>query len=511
MKYVYVQLLLVGLIWGGTFVAGRIVAVSVGAYSAALLRFVVATFCSMLLIYKLEGKLPKLKFSQFIWIFLLGLSGIFVYNVCFFQGLQTIPASRAALIVALNPIVIAIASSLIFKERLTLLKSIGIIFSLVGAAIVIGKGNPLDLLAGGIQAGDLYIFGCVISWSTYTLIGKQVMSQLSPLVVTNYACAVGTLCLLPPAVKNGLIQDLQQLSLVAGLGIVYLGLFGSAVAFSWYYAGVQAIGASGASIFINFVPVSAVILAALLLKEPITLSLLLGGGLVIFGVLLTNQSSRLSNLALIFRRYLKDLKENIINHRARSTIATQLSTSKDPMTLFELRQWLGYKDPMTLFELKEWLGYFEVNSTINYTKITPTKLAKSYQNTKYFKRNLWTVEVVIDCHAITTGTATNGKPWKYYDLGHGLCTYNFFFQCQHKIVCAGCGFYISKGSTKAQIIEAKGKSERMLQKISLTEDEQLAVKGGIEALALLKVKLADTPTPSGQTPRQLEKERQSEN
>ncbi len=190
----------------------------------------------------------------------------------------------------------------------------------------------------------------------------------------------------------------------------------------------------------------------------------------------------------------KDVKGNITSHRARSTIATQLSTSKDPMTLFELKEWLGHSD---------------VNSTMNYTKITPTKLAKSYQDAEYFKRNLRTVEVLIDQDAITTGAATNGEPWKYYDLGHGLCTYDFFSQCKHRMACAGCGFYIPKGSSKAQIIEAKGNLERMLQEIPLTEDEQFAVKEGIEALTKLKVKLADVPTPSGQTPRQLEEERKN--
>ncbi len=188
----------------------------------------------------------------------------------------------------------------------------------------------------------------------------------------------------------------------------------------------------------------------------------------------------------------KDAIGKITSHRARSTIATQLSTAKDPMTLFEL---------------KEWLGHTNVSSTINYAKVTPTKLAKSYQDAEYFKRNLRTVEVLIDQDAITTGAATNGEPWKYYDLGHGLCTYDFFSQCKHRMACAGCGFYIPKGSSKAQIIEAKGNLERMLQEIPLTEDEQFAVTEGIEALTKLKAKLADVPTPSGQTPRELEEER----
>ncbi len=190
----------------------------------------------------------------------------------------------------------------------------------------------------------------------------------------------------------------------------------------------------------------------------------------------------------------KDIKGNITSHRARSTIATQLSTSKDPMTLFELKEWLGHSD---------------VNSTINYAKVIPTKLAKSYQDAEYFKRNLRSIEVLIDQDAITTGAATNGEPWKYYDLGHGLCTYDFFSQCKHRMACAGCGFYIPKNSSKAQIIEAKGNLERMLQEIPLTEDEQLAVTEGIEALTKLKEKLADVPTPSGQTPRQLEDERKN--
>ncbi|MBD2778246.1 tyrosine-type recombinase/integrase [Iningainema tapete] len=190
----------------------------------------------------------------------------------------------------------------------------------------------------------------------------------------------------------------------------------------------------------------------------------------------------------------KDVKGKITSHRARSTIATQLSTAKDPMTLFELKEWLGHSD---------------INSTINYAKVTPTKLAKSYQDAEYFKRNLRNIEVLIDQDAITTGAVTNGEPWKYYDLGHGLCTYDFFSQCKHRMACAGCGFYIPKNSSKAQIIEAKGNLERMLQEIPLTEEEQLAVTEGIETLTKLKQKLANVPTPSGQTPKQLEEERKN--
>lgn len=184
----------------------------------------------------------------------------------------------------------------------------------------------------------------------------------------------------------------------------------------------------------------------------------------------------------------KDARGNITSHRARSTIASQLANAKDPMTLLELKEWLGHRD---------------VSSTINYTKVSPTKLAKSYQDADYFKRNIRTVEVLIDQDAVKTGAATNGEPWMFYDLGHGYCSYDFFDQCKHRMACAKCNFYVPKNSTKAQVLESKANLQRMLQEIPLTEEERAAVEDGIEAMAKLEAKLADVPTPSGQTPQQL--------
>jgi drug/metabolite transporter (DMT)-like permease len=70
--------------------------------------------------------------------------------------------------------------------------------------------------------------------------------------------------------------------------LAYLGVFGTALGFVWYYQGIERIGAARAGLFINFVPISAIILAALLLGEPITGSLIVGTAMVLGGVYLTN-------------------------------------------------------------------------------------------------------------------------------------------------------------------------------------------------------------------------------
>jgi hypothetical protein len=169
-------------------------------------------------------------------------------------------------------------------------------------------------------------------------------------------------------------------------------------------------------------------------------------------------------------------------------------------------EWLfNAKEPMTLFELQEWLGHRTPAATQHYAKITPTKLAKSYADAGYFKLNLRAIEVLVDQEAVRSGKAAN-EPWKFYDLGHGYCTYDFFDQCPHRMACAKCSFYMPKNSSKSQLLEGKSNLLRLRQEIPLSDEEVAAVDDGIEAMDGLLRKLADVPTPSGRTPRQLDEE-----
>jgi hypothetical protein len=114
-----------------------------------------------------------------------------------------------------------------------------------------------------------------------------------------------------------------------------------------------------------------------------------------------------------------------------------------------------------------------------------------------------TIEVLVDREAVQRGAPTRGEPWQYFDLAHGYCTYTFFEQCPHRMACARCDFYVPKGSSKAQLLEARGNLQRMLAQIPLTEDERAAVEDGSAAVERLLARLADTPTPAGPTPHQM--------
>lgn len=154
------------------------------------------------------------------------------------------------------------------------------------------------------------------------------------------------------------------------------------------------------------------------------------------------------------------------------------------------------KEPMGLFELQQFLGHASPASTQRYLRITPTKLAKSYSDAGYFARNIRAVEVLIDQDAVRSGTTTT-EPWKFYDLGHGYCIYDFFDQYPYRMACAKCDFYLPKESSRAQMLEAKENLLRLRQEIPLTDDELAAVQDGVAAYENLLTKLMDLPTPAG--------------
>ena len=289
---IHVRLVLTAVFWGGTFIAGRHVAQHLDPFATAFLRFAMASALLLVVTWKVEGRLPPLTWGQFGLIVLLGSTGIFAYNALFFGGLKHVEASRAALIIATCPAFIALASAVFLKETLRWTQGLGIALSVIGAAVVISKGHPGEIMAGGIGLGELFILGCVANWVAYSLLGKAVMRALSPLASVSYSATVGAVGLAVAAVFEGLGANLSRASLLDWLLIAYLAVFGTVIGFVWFYEGVRALGATRAGTFINFVPVSAVILAYLILHEPVTPSLATGAALVFCGIYLTNRASR---------------------------------------------------------------------------------------------------------------------------------------------------------------------------------------------------------------------------
>ncbi|MFN4324254.1 MAG: DMT family transporter [Azonexus sp.] len=285
----YAKLIAAMAMWGGTWIAGRVIAQELSApLAVAALRFVLSGLAVGGFMLFSEGRLPVPQNGRdwgLIWA--LGFFGIFLYGLCFFFGLQRIPAGRGALVVALNPAVIVITAWFTGKERMTPRKAVGSLIALAGCLTVIGNGDPLALFQGTVGLGEWLIVGCVLSWTAYTFIGWQATGRFSPLATTFYASLSGALLLGLAALAQGDI-DPAAWSWRVWASMGFLAIFGTAIAYTWFTDAVHRLGAGHASIFINLVPVFAVLQAALLLGERLGLAVLAGGALVIAGVWLTS-------------------------------------------------------------------------------------------------------------------------------------------------------------------------------------------------------------------------------
>lgn len=286
----YAKLVAVPAIWGGTFIAGRILALAVPAAVGSLLRFVVAVVALLAAAWWLEGGLPRLTRRQLVGTALLGVTGIFAYNLFFLGALARLPASRTSLIIALNPIVTIAAASLLLGERMSARRWFGVAVALGGVWIVVSRGDVLGSVGGAVGLGELLMFGGVCSWAAYTLIGRSVLAGLTPLAATTWAALWGVGLLALAAAPD--LRDLgaDDLTLPVVLSVLYLGVLGTAVGFVWYYQAVQRLGASRTVIFNNLVPVFGATFGVLLLGEPLLPSMLLGGAIAIAGVMLVTKA-----------------------------------------------------------------------------------------------------------------------------------------------------------------------------------------------------------------------------
>jgi drug/metabolite transporter (DMT)-like permease len=286
------KLVMVAALWGGTFIAGRILAQSLPLMTAAFGRFFVASILLVFVAVKMEGKLPRLNREQMLLTAVLGFTGIFLYNICFFGALARVPAGRTSLFVSLTPIVTAILAGLIYGERLGLRRWMGIVVALLGAIVVIARG---DLLGGitdirqSLGLGELMMLGAVLSWATYTLISRKALETLSPIAATTYGTLWGFVFLSIGAIGEFREIDWMLLDWRVWTSVFYLGAFGTVLAFIWYYQGIQRVGPSRTAIFTNLVPAFGVLFSVVLLGEPILISMVIGGLIAALGVSLVNK------------------------------------------------------------------------------------------------------------------------------------------------------------------------------------------------------------------------------
>jgi drug/metabolite transporter (DMT)-like permease len=268
--------------FGGTWVAGKFAVEAIPPATVAAVRFTLAAILLWVWDRSRPRARPALSFADLPLIVVLGATAVAGYNIVFLNGLKLAPASDGAIIVpGFAPILTAALAWPFLRERITRAGVLGLLVGFAGLLLVMRPGGAQ---APERLAGDLLFFLGAVAWAVYSLVGRAATARFTPVGATLYAFVAGTLLLLPFAALERGWRPLLAAPPGAWSGVLYLAIFGSVVAFVFFYEGVHLVGAVRATPFAFLVPVIGVVSSAIILGEQLAALTLIGGLLVLAGL-----------------------------------------------------------------------------------------------------------------------------------------------------------------------------------------------------------------------------------
>lgn len=280
----YVKTLIAVTVWGVSFVATKLAVAEIAPMSVVWLRFGIGTIVIGVILLQRKER-PAVAARDIPFLVLLGFLGITFHQWLQANGLVTAGATASSWIVTTIPVFTAILGSFLLRERLGTKRWMGIALAAAGVALVITKGDFGTMLSGGaVNSGDLLVLLSAPNWAVFSVLSRKALGTRSPAVMLFLVMLFGWLLSFPLFLAGGGFADVARLSMHGGIGIAFLGVLCSGIAYIYYYDALKVLPAARVSALIYLEPFVTVVTAALLLGEPLLPSMFLGGALILAGV-----------------------------------------------------------------------------------------------------------------------------------------------------------------------------------------------------------------------------------
>ncbi|HET7141615.1 MAG TPA: DMT family transporter [Candidatus Limnocylindria bacterium] len=282
LRVAYLLLVIMAAMFGGTWVAGRWAVEELPVFVVAELRFGMAAVLLGAWAVAARRRLSPIRRADLPLIAGLGLTGVAGYNWLFLTGLTLAPATDGSILVpGTIPILTMILAVVLLAERIGRRAVLGMAVAIGGLLVVIGFGRH----TGSTRlSGDLLFLGSAGFWASYNILVRVAGRRFDAISATLYAMVAGALFLLPLALLQGSLAEMEAITPRAWASIGYLMVFGSILAFVFLQIGVARIGAARASAFTLLVPLFGVALSIAFLGERPTLLAMAGGVVVLAGL-----------------------------------------------------------------------------------------------------------------------------------------------------------------------------------------------------------------------------------
>jgi len=250
-----------------------------GPASLALLRYAIGVCC--LLPVVLCSARVRFAARDVLPIALLGITQFGILIALLNYGLAYVPSARAALIFATLPLLTMLLSAGLGRERLTAMKAAGVVLTIAGVAYALGDKALQRGDAPHVWIGELAVFASAVSGAVCSVLYRPYLRKYPPLPVSALAMLASVAFLAMLAAREGFFHALPRFAPGGWLAVLFIGVNSGIGYYLWLWALGHA-PATQVTVFLSLSPVTAAVLGALLLAEPISL----GAGIGLIGVAL---------------------------------------------------------------------------------------------------------------------------------------------------------------------------------------------------------------------------------
>ena len=265
----YVELSSAMIIVGSTVVVGKMITSGFPVFLASGSRFAISSAILLPMLLKANKGFPVLRRKDVCILFLQSFAGNFLFSVFLLYGLRLTSAAESGIILGTTSAVIGLISFLFLRESMTWNGRAGIVLANFGVVVI----NILGRWLGREKAskpvlGNLLVLGAVIGEALWTILGKVVSGKVASLTIASLTSLFGFLMFLPFAIYEARSFDFSVVLLAGWIPIVYY-VTATVGAYILWYRGVAKVPASTAGVFTGILPISAILLSYVVLKEPV--------------------------------------------------------------------------------------------------------------------------------------------------------------------------------------------------------------------------------------------------
>ncbi len=277
--------------WGFSFIATKVALKEINPFMLLTLRFGIGGLLLLLVQLQKDSRFLKaFSFKDWVSIVFLATVGISGHTLLQAFGLLYTTAIHTGWIVAIIPIFITVAARFYLGEAITLRKIGGIVLGFLGIFLVISKEVfSLSIFRFGSTFGDLLVLISALIWTAFTVGGRGFLSRFSPLAAITPIMIVGCFVTFPFTWLKWEWNILFHLSFSGWMGILFLGVFCSGLAYLFWYSALKKKDSSMVGMYLYLEPFVTLIGARFLLGEEIQWITLMGGGMILLGVYLATR------------------------------------------------------------------------------------------------------------------------------------------------------------------------------------------------------------------------------